>query len=177
MRRVLVPLDISLHLPEPGSTLHELGGATMGTTWSVKLMAAPGQQGRLTALGEQLQDALDVVIAQMSHWENDSNLSRFNRAPAGNWHQLPAELFTVVEYALSVAEASGGAYDPCAGALVNSWGFGARKRYDQDGFYAPGAGDIAAIVQRGDRQRVRLDPIGRRLLQPGAAQLDLSSVA
>jgi FAD:protein FMN transferase len=177
MRRVLVPLDISLHLPQPGSTLHELGGATMGTSWSVKLMLAPDQAGRLAPLAEQLQDALDLVIAQMSHWEGDSNLSRFNRAPAGNWHRLPAELFKVVEYALSVAEASGGAYDPCAGALVNSWGFGARRRYDQDGFSAPAAADVAAIVARRDRERIELDPIGRRLLQPGAVQLDLSAVA
>ena len=174
MRRVLVPLDISPHLPQLGSTLHELGGATMGTSWSVKLMLPGALPG---ALQDKLQDVLDGVIAEMSHWENDSNLSRYNRAPAGRWHQLPNNFFKVIDYALWVAAASDGAYDPCAGALVNLWGFGARKRYDQDDFYAPATGAIEAILQRGDCARVQLDSIGRRLLQPGAVQLDLSSVA
>jgi hypothetical protein len=41
---------------------------------------------------------------------------------------------------------SGGAYDPCAGALVNLWGFGAQRRYDQPGFQAPASAAIAAVI-------------------------------
>jgi thiamine biosynthesis lipoprotein len=174
MRRVLVPLDISPHLPQPGSSLHELGGTTMGTSWSLKLMLPGAMPAELPDL---LQDVLDRVIAEMSHWEHDSNLSRYNQSGAGRWHQLPSDFFKVIDYALWVADASGGAYDPCAGALVNCWGFGAHQRYDQDNFYAPEAAAIALILQRGDRARVQLDSIGRRLLQPGGVQLDLSSVA
>ncbi|QPI53534.1 FAD:protein FMN transferase [Massilia antarctica] len=146
----------------------------MGTSWSARVMA-PGDAG--PALLEDLQRQLDLVVAQMSHWERDSNLSRFNSAPAGNWHRLPDEFFTVLSYALDVAEASGGAYDPCAGALVNAWGFGARQRYNEAKFYAPLPAASAAIVARADRQRLRLDPGSRRALQPGGVQLDLSSVA
>lgn len=173
-RRVLVPLAIAPALPPRASTLLDLGGSSMGTSWSARVMAPPGAG---PAVLESLQRQLDLVVAQMSHWERDSNLSRFNSAPTGNWHRLPDAFFTVLSYALEVAEASGGAYDPCAGALVNAWGFGARQRYNEANFYAPLPAATQAIVARADRQRLQLDRASRRALQPGGVQIDLSSVA
>jgi thiamine biosynthesis lipoprotein len=82
-----------------------------------------------------------------------------------------------MDYALSVQEESGGAYDPAAGALVNLWGFGALRRYDQAGFYAPTRDAVAAALAQRPSQQPRLDRIQRRLYQPGGAILDLSSVA
>ncbi|MES2322508.1 MAG: FAD:protein FMN transferase [Pseudomonadota bacterium] len=175
MRQVLVPLKVDSQLPPAGSAIAHAGGSSMGTSWSVQAVTAPGTG--LHALAERMQDELDLVVAQMSHWEPDSNLSRYNSAPAGSWHQLPDPFYTVLDYALAVADASGGAYDPCAGALINCWGFGARNRFDEPAFYAPGAAAVDAIMARGDRGRIRLDPTARRLLQPGGVQLDLSSVA
>lgn len=171
---VLVPLDIRPGLPARGSALHRLGGASMGTSWSARVMAAPG--GAVT-LGAALQAQLDTVVAQMSHWDADSVLARFNAAAAGSWHALPAEFFTVLAYALDVARASGGAYDPCAGALVTAWGFGAERRYNQPGFQPPSGAQIDALLARRAAARIELDHASRRALQPGGVQLDFSSVA
>ena len=169
MRQVLVPPAIADAAPPTGSRMAELSGHSMGTTWSARLMlhgAAPR---------EALQAALDKVVAQMSHWEPGSNLSRFNNAPAGSWHDLPDEFFTVIQYATWVRDASGGAYDPFAGALVDCWGFGAQRRYNQDGFAAPPAQAVALLMaQRGP---IELDIECQRLRQPGGARIDLSSVA
>lgn len=175
MRRVLIPLTVSSGLPPPGSVLHDAAGGTMGTSWSARYLVPA--DARHDALAEQLQAQLDAVVAEMSHWESDSNLSRFNSAPAGSWHRLPNDFFQVLRYALEVARMASGAYDPCAGALVNCWGFGARGRYDEASFYAPADEAIQAILQRKDRERVVLDPVARRICQPGDVQLDLSSVA
>ena len=41
-------------------------------------------------------NACDRVVAQMSDWEPDSDLSRFNAAPAGSWVAIPPEFATVV---------------------------------------------------------------------------------
>ncbi len=81
----------------------------------------------------------------------------------------------MLEFALEVAAASDGAYDPAAGAIVNRWGFGPRQRYDQPGFVAPGPAEQALL--RAPRAPLDWQPASRRLRQPGAVALDLSAVA
>jgi thiamine biosynthesis lipoprotein len=178
VRRVLVPLSLSPQQPALGSAVHDAAGRTMGTSWSARAVLAPGaQQANAATIAHSLQRQLDIVVAQMSHWEPESDLMRFNSAAAGSWRHLPSAFYKVLSYALEVAESSGGAYDPCAGALVNCWGFGARGRYDEAGFCTPEADTIAAILARQDRQRVQLDAPARKVLQPGGVEIDLSSVA
>ncbi len=175
-RSVLVPALLDSAVPPPHSSVQRTGGASMGTSWIVKAALAPG---RLASLHGALQTTLDAVVAQLSHWDADSQLGRFNRAPAGSWHRLPEPFFSVLDYALAVCEDSGGAYNPCAGALVNLWGFGphdpARPSYDQPHFQAPPAAAIAAVLRGGCE--IMLDRPQRRAFQPGGVQLDLSSVA
>jgi len=172
MRDVLVPHAIDLALPPLGSRPHKAEGHSMGTGWSAHLLAPPGVDANLDAL---LQRELDGVVAQMSHWDEESLLSRFNCAPAGSWHALPPEFFEVIDFALRVHDDSAGAYDPAAGALVNLWGFGPTGRYSQPGFTTPSDASIAAVLAA--RCAPQLDRVGRRLLQPGGAVLDFSSIA
>ncbi|MFC4930846.1 FAD:protein FMN transferase [Massilia sp. GCM10023247] len=174
MRNVLVPADIDPALPPPGSVLTDAAGATMGTRWSAHMLVPAGVR---SALGEQMQRELDGIVAEMSHWEADSVLGRYNRAPAGSWHRLPPRLLEVVAYALEVARDSGGAYDPFAGALVNLWGFGPANRHDEPGFRPPALEDVRAELSRRAAQAPAFDLAGARLLQPGGVQLDLSSTA
>lgn len=171
-RAVLIPQDLSPAVPPPGSRIHTFEGRSMGTTWSVSIAA-----GRIDDPRPALQAELDAIVAQMSHWEPDSLLSRYNRAPAGTWVDLPAQFFDVVDYALWAYMVSGGAYDPAAGALVDLWGFGAARRYDHTGFYAPDDDAIDRVLDQRASARLSFDRDGRRLLQPGGVRLDLSSIA
>lgn len=176
MRRTLVPLiDIPPLAPALGGVMHSLHGETMGTTWSVKLVADAAR--RLLSLQELIQAQLDKVVAQMSTWEPDSDLSRFNKSAAGSWHLLPDEFFSVLEYALDVAQASDGAYDPTAGALVNAWGFGPIQRFNEAGFVAPTRAALNFARTQCGWQRIQLDETTRRVLQPGNAYIDLSAIA
>jgi FAD:protein FMN transferase len=146
-------------------------GETMGTTWSVNAVLPPKADERAIERGIQAQ--LDRVVAQMSTYEAESDLSRFNRAPAGTWQALPPEFYGVLRYALSLAKDSGGAYDPTVGPLVNLWGFGPDK-HPHD---APDAGAIAAAKARVGWAKIQLDDAGHRAFQPGGVYVDLSSVA
>ncbi|MGO4780383.1 FAD:protein FMN transferase, partial [Lysobacter sp. 2RAB21] len=65
----------------------------MGTSWSVKLIAAASQLQRLE---RGIQARLDEVVAQMSTWQADSDISRYNRAPAGSVHSLPVVVADVL---------------------------------------------------------------------------------
>lgn len=150
------------------TTLH---GPTMGTTWTVKLVVPPDADAGELERG--IQHEVDRVVAQMSTYEADSDLSRFNRAPAGTWQVLPPEFFGVLDHALALARDSGGAYDPTVGPLVDLWGFGAGRREHA----IPAAADIAAARARLGWDRIRLDGEQRRALQPGGVSVDLSAIA
>ena len=178
MRRVLLPQTISDEAVPPGAVPRHFSGLSMGTSWTVHLLdnATPGRAASVD-LQQGLQQQLDLVVAQMSHWSEDSDLGRFNRAEPGSWHSLPAAFCEVLGFAMHVAQASGGAYDPCAGALVNLWGFGPRQRYDQPGFQAPTAETAAFLLSQQGRRRLELDLPARRVRQPGGLLLDLSAVA
>ncbi len=147
-----------------------LGGETMGTTWSVKLVA-PGAS--LRALHDAVQARLDGIVAQMSTWLPDSDLSRFNAAQAGSWIALPEALFAVMRCALEIAEASGGAFDPTVGPLVDLWGFGPAGR----GAALPDERRIEAVRRRIGWQRLALRADTREALQPGDVRVDLSAIA
>nr|WP_155454543.1 FAD:protein FMN transferase [Massilia eburnea] len=149
----------------------------MGTRWSARLALAPPDVQQRAAFQAGLQMQLDQVVAEMSHWEPRSDLGRFNRAAAGTWHTLPDDFFEVLRYALGIARDTGGACDPCAGALVNLWGFGPTGRHDEAGFAAPGERDVAAICAAMAGRVVELDIPRKRACQPGGVQLDLSAVA
>lgn len=177
--RVLVPLVIEGEPPAWGQVVHALQGQSMGTTWSV-LCVGP-RELRVEAIERAIAAALAEIVAQMSHWEPDSDLSRFNAAPANSAHALRAEFASVIDAALAVAAASGGAYDPTAGSLVALWGFGPsdpgglRPRHDEPGFVPPTAADCAAA--RCDWRALGWDAATRRLAQPGGLRLDLSAIA
>ena len=157
MRRVLVPLDApsAARLPaSPATSVLVLGGETMGTTWSVKLV--PPAQLSVHPLRAGIEAVLDGVIGEMSTWVADSDISRFNRAAAGTWRVLPDDFCAVLRYALRLAEESDGAYDPTIGGLVDLWGFGPHGRADA----VPDDEAIVAWRAACGWQRVRLDPAG-----------------
>ncbi|MFO6418926.1 FAD:protein FMN transferase [Hylemonella sp. W303a] len=190
--RVLLPLHLDETLtPVLGARVHGVEGASMGTSWRV-LWVADGQseagprQAQEAAVRAAVQAELDLVIAQMSHWRPDSDLGRFNRAAPGTVVSLPQAFAEVLSAGLSLAELSGGAFNPAAGALVNLWGFGpssdvlyppgVHKRYDEVGFHMPTQTEVGAALVRCDWRALRFD--GRdRIVQPGGVQLDFSAIA
>lgn len=155
--------------PVAAFAVDTLGGISMGTTWSVRLLA-PGRD--LRRLHAAIEAALARVVAQMSNWEPDSDISRYNRAPAGSWHRLPDEFWSVLDCALRIAEASNGAFDPSVGPLVDAWGFG-----------PPGVCSETQAIERHelsrrvDWRRIEVRADGNEMLQPGGLQLDLCAIA
>ena len=147
--------------PPAGAMRQRLTGRTMGTTWCVDVFSAED----IGALQGAIDGELEKLVGQMSHWREDSDLSRFNRAAAGEWVSLPAEFFAVLQCALHVARKSGGAFDPALGAVVEAWGFGPLGR--------PGP----VPEQRGRWEEIAIRMETREALQPGGATLDFSAIA
>jgi len=169
MPRVLVPALTTPPARPVGGTVRAFGGATMGTTWSAKAVLPASVD--LPALEAMVQRALDAVVREMSPWAPLSDLSRYNRSPAGSWTALPAATARVLRRALEIAEQTDGAFDPTLGALVDLWGFGPRPFSGGP----PGADAVAALKGASGWKRLALD--GDALFQPGGLKLDLNGIA
>lgn len=134
----------------------------MGTTWSVQAVAPP------PGLAAQVEQVLERIVAQMSHWEPGSAISAFNRAEADVWQALPPEVSHVLAAALAVGEASCGAFDPAIGAIADLWGFGPAGPQ-------PVPDPAAAEALRGGR--IEHDAAQSRARRFGPAALDFSGIA
>ena len=136
-----------------------LSGATMGTRYRV---LAEGCSEGLPR--PQIQAVLDDVVQEMSTWEPHSRLSRFNRAPAGEWFGVSNHMVRVVAAAAAVSDASEGAFDVTVAPLVGEYGFGPE----------PGLVDEAAQV---DYRMLEFRQQPPALRKGVPLQVDLSAIA
>lgn len=166
-------LGISACDPAGQAPVLVLEGATMGTTYSVQIVDPPAGVD-LDALQRAIDAELEAVNETMSTYRSDSELSRFNGAPADAWVPVSEALGEVVATAKTIGAASGGALDVTVGPLVNLWGFGP----DLSTKDLPSEAAIAASLQRTglEKLRVRLDPPALRKARADL-YVDLSAIA
>ena len=94
-----------------------LSGATMGTAWHVTLVSGSSTP-ESAALQTGIEDILQGVDRSMSTYREDSEISRFNRAPVATWYTLSPPFVQVLAAALDVGRHSEGAYDVTVAPLV-----------------------------------------------------------
>jgi thiamine biosynthesis lipoprotein len=168
--RIAVPHTITSDTARPaGGREVRLSGPTMGVQWTLRALAPDGVVD--AEMRGAVQAAADAVVAQMSDWEPESDLSRFNRARAGSWVQAPADLVDVVQAGVFLATVSEGAFDPTIGALTELWGFGPA------GPVAEPPDRAAVTAACAGWRGLQVDVAGGRLFQPGGLRLDLSGIA
>jgi len=131
----------------------------------------------LEAVGPEaaLDEAIDAayreverVDAAMSLYRPESELSRLNRLGPESPHGLSRDTFAVLEAALGMASASGGAFDPTVGPLVKLWSAG----------HVPALRDLRAALDKVGYRRVVLDRTERTVSFGAAGVLvDLNGIA
>ncbi len=99
-------------------------GQTMGSAYTVKIVGTNVASAPVEALKTAIEHRLQEVNRQMSHYQPDSELSRFNRAPAKVPFKVSPEFARVVRVALEINRRSQGAFDPTLAPVINLWGFG-----------------------------------------------------
>jgi len=171
--RLAIPRDLDARAiagVDRAARVVDLTGETMGTVWRVRC-AVPAASDT-EALRAAIVRRLAGLVAEMSHWEPESRLSRFNRAAAGTWIRLPRDFAAVISAGLDIAARSGGAFDPAIGRLIDLWGFGPRPHTQ-----VPSDAEIAAAQSVSGWQRLAFDRQAGWLRQPGGVALDLSGIA
>ncbi len=106
--------------------IHELTGQTMGTTFSIKLVA-PDEKLNKNLLANRVTDILARINGRMSTWQPDSELSLLNASASTEWIESSIEFCAVIDAALAASRRTDGAFDITVGPLVNLWGFGPNK--------------------------------------------------
>lgn len=105
-----------------------LSGPTMGTRYNIKVVGPGLDAAKQAQLQADLDAALSAVLADMSTYDPQSSLSRFNQSRSVDPQAVPAPLLTVVALSQAIHQASDGAFDVTVGPLVNAWGFGPDQR-------------------------------------------------
>jgi FAD:protein FMN transferase len=92
----------------------------MGSHFEIRLPARTPGGLELATAG---LDLIDELEAQMTVYRDDSEISRINATAHLGPVRVEPRLFELIEAAMNVTRATGGAYDVVAGALSEAWGF------------------------------------------------------
>lgn len=149
-----------------------LEGATMGTRFRVRV-DDEGAALRDRELAAIVRAVLDEVDDRMSTWKQDSEVSRLNRAPAGEAVPVSGPTYEVLDAATRIGRETAGAFDVTVGPLVDAWGFG-----PEEVTRAPDDAEIARLRAAVGSDGLRLEPVARTVtkLREGV-RVDLSAIA
>ena len=153
-------------------TLAAFHGPAMGTVWNAKL-AGPLAEGLARKGAGAVAAALESVVARMSTYLEISELSRFNRQPAGSPLAVSRETLEVFALAREVSEATAGAFDVTVAPAVDAWGFGPSKVQR-----IPAAAELLAMAPRIDWRAIVIDRGAGTLAKTReGVRADLSGIA
>ncbi len=148
----LVCLALTACSGKPEQIIHTLTGATMGTTYSVKVVADSDLD--TSAIASDIQAVLDRIESRMSTYRQDSELSLFNHSAPDRWFPVSAETAAVVALGLEISQQTQGSFDMTVGPLVNLWGFGPDKHISK----APDEQQITDLMRRIGYQHISVRP-------------------
>lgn len=104
-----------------------VSGETMGTTYHIRYVSA-NPRHEPEKIKERVDAVLEQINSQMSTYDPNSELSRFNQRQTTEPVVVSRSLETVVRRALEIAEETDGLLDVTVGPLVNLWSFGPQQR-------------------------------------------------
>lgn len=155
-----------------------IAGPTMGTTYRVQIEDA--EQGDAISLRATIDAVLADVDRRLSTYRKDSEISRFNRAPAGEWFAVSSPTAALVERSLALSSRTDGALDITVGPLVRLWHFGPQSLATVQSLkdVTPPKAEAIRAAQAlvgCDKLAVRKDPPALRK-QVAGLEIDLSAV-
>jgi len=103
--------------------IFQLTGQTMGTTYSIKVIPNSSDIDK-NLIKHEVDSILVLLNNQLSTWDPESEISRFNRSNSTDIIPVSPLFKDVVESAIQVANETDGAFDITVYDLMRLWGFG-----------------------------------------------------
>jgi thiamine biosynthesis lipoprotein len=97
----------------------------MGTVYTVKIAQSPLDRDELEAVRNAVDELLVKLNAELSTYDANSAISRFNRQRTTSPVPASATFREVTQRALELSATTDGAFDPTLGPWIDLWGFGA----------------------------------------------------
>ena len=152
---------------------YAFSGATMGTTYSIKVVVEGLSEVPSAAdIQQRVEERLVNINQAMSTYIPDSELSLLNQAPVGEAIRVSPELLEILLLSQTVSEKSAGSFDITLGPLVNLWGFGPEELTEK----MPSEEKIAAAQARIGYRKLSITREGL-VTKHAALSLSLSAVA
>jgi FAD:protein FMN transferase len=147
-------------------------GATMGTTYHIKVVTGPGKNGK--DLQRRIDQRLKKLNKSMSTYQTDSEISRFNRLRSVDTDfAVSPDFLAVMLAADAVYRLTDGAWDGTVKPLVDLWGFGPTGAIDA----APSEQAVAAVLKNVGFQQIEVSAKGFLKKRLAAVTIDLASIA
>lgn len=147
----------------------EMYGAAQGSTYSIKWVPSE-ESPEPEALQAEIESMFAGFDSEASNWRNDSDIARFNAAPAGTCMQMPESVLDLVRLADHLHADSGGSFDITVAPLLKLWGFHGGEQHQVPN---PEQLQEAMLVVGQQHLQIRAD---NQLCKDVALTLDISSV-
>ena len=130
---------------DPGPQVHSFAGPTMGSSYEVKYVGAR----TVPEVRAVVEAELAAFDAAFSNWRQDSEIAKFNQHRGTEPFAVSARFVSVLQLALDIAAATGGAYDPTVKPLSDLY-----RRAKRDPAAVPDEAALAAARTRVDYRAV-----------------------
>ena len=133
-------------------------------TFATFVVETPDRETGLAKL-ERMVRVIEDAEAELSTWRDDSVLSALNRRPVGEALRLPAGTCALLARVADWRAATGGAFDPAIGRLIDVWGLRGEGRHPDDD-------ELEAALAGAGFENLSLDPAGCAVTRDAAVILD-----
>lgn len=147
----------------------EMYGATQGSTYSIKWVPTDTSP-EPEALQAEIESMFARFDSEASNWRGDSDIARFNAAPAGTCMQMPESVLDLVRLADHLHADSGGSFDITVAPLLKLWGFHGGEQHQ-----VPHPEQLQAAMLTVGQQHLHIRD-DNQLCKDVALTLDISSV-
>jgi thiamine biosynthesis lipoprotein len=110
--------------PEKTDHLYHLNGYTMGTRYDIKICRSNISEKELNNLRKEVFDSLAEVSRQMSPFDTQSDISKFNHFMDTIPFRTSPDFIKVIKKSLDLYQSTNGAFDITVAPLIDLWGFG-----------------------------------------------------